>query len=254
MILALKEFGAPILILAAIALFRQLGFFSAETLSAALTFGTVFSFSVIILIAIMAYSHVIIRLLKNNTSTDVKNIVEDVQETKFKVNESFNILNAQHNQSGQMHYLIMNIYDVVKGIPNKFLIFENLIIRTRYLLNDSLEIILDYTVSNVVPTNPETIIRRQTKLNRQLTKLKIEYIESSIKISKDLLNQNNKIEIEKLLDTFFISIYDVTTSSKFEIEDILFKVMSELKDLEDSLKIIFKNITDDNNTEKTMIE
>ena len=240
-IAALKEYGAPILMLATLFILKQVGLLNVDSFSSGVNIGTFFSGIGVVLIAIMAYAQTIIKLLKNHDTTNMGHIVDDVQETKFKVNETYTIVNNQINQTQQMQYLMMNIYDVVKGIPNKNLIYENLIVMTRYLLNNGLEIILEYTVSNANPMSSETLLRIQNKLSRQLSRLHVEYVESVSKISKSYLKTDSKLEIDSLLDTFFADLYDTTTSTKLEIEDILFKINSSLKDLEDSLKIIFNN-------------
>jgi hypothetical protein len=237
---ALKEFGPASLVLIAVIALAQVGFFTVETLISPVTTGNFIGISIIILMVILICSQLIIKLIKSSKSSELSNITEDIQETKFKTNEIFNLIHNQSGQTDQMHYLLMNIYDVVKGIPNKKLIFENLIIRTRYLLNDCLEIILDFTVTNAKPSSIDILNRHQSKLERDFSKVKTEYMDSITKISRGLIEARNKAEIDEVLNKFFALMYDVTTSSALDIESILFKININLKDLEESLKIMFK--------------
>lgn len=238
---ALKEYGPPIILLAAIFVLKQIGLLNNLSFSNSLNTGTFFSGVILIIITFMAYFQIILKTLKSGSDIYVNDISDNIKDTLNKVTESYNIIHKQSSQTDQIHYLLMNIYDTIKGIPNKKLIYENLIIRTRYLLNDGLEIILEYTLTTTTPLVSNTTIRIQNKLERQLTKLKIDYIDSIVKISKNLLNVESKTTIDSLLDKFFTVLYETTTSEILELEAILFKINSDLKDLEENLKLIFKN-------------
>jgi hypothetical protein len=242
MINALKEFGPPVLILAALFIVAKIGLLTVESMATTLSIGFFCGVMFIILISIMAYSQVIIKMLKQNKNMFKSDITDDVLEIKQKTSEFFELLVKQSSQSGQMHQIIMNIYDLVKGIPNKNLIFESLLIRTRYLLNDVLEIILDFEISSSTPTSSDKIIRRQLQLEKKFTKIKIDYVESIDKISRSVIELEESVEIDDTLEQFFTKVYDITTTGNLDIADILFKINNELKDTEDALKNIFKNL------------
>lgn len=243
---ALKEYGAPVILLLAIAVLKSVGLLDFESLKAPLSMGPFFGGLILIVITIMTYCSTVTKAIRNNNRDSIHELSDDMQETKTKVNESYNLLNSHTTQSNQMHYLIVNMYELIKGIPNKSLIYETLIIRSKYLINESLEPVLEYIVSQATPLSPDSLIRIQNKLERSLTKLKVDYMESIVKISKSLLNNEDKAEIESYIEETISNIYGAITTKSIELADALFKVNVELKDLEDLLKSKFKVILDSN--------
>lgn len=238
---ALKEQAAVVFLLLTLCTLKFVGLLEPELMTEPLKIGAFISGIVLVLVTIMVYFQNVSRLIKSNSSSHIKDVLENTKRIEAKILDTFNIVSSHSNQSNQMHYLIMNVYEVVKGIPNKNLIFESLLIRTRYLLNDILEPILEYTVVAATPMSPDTIARIQSKLDRQLTKIKVDYIESIDKLSKNILKVEVKLELEDILDKKLSNLYNIITEVNSEISDILFKVNSELKNLEDILKTTFKD-------------
>lgn len=239
---ALKEYGAPVILLVALYVLKQIGLLEFDSFNNSLTVGMFFGGIILIIITMMVYFQNVNKTLKSSSNQNINNILESLKRTESKITETYSAVSSHSNQSNQMHYLIMNVYDIVKGIPNKGLIYEGLIIRTRYLLNDILEPILEYTVTCATPLNSDQITRIQNKLDRQIAKIKTFYLESISKISRNLITEKNKAELDSILEERLSRIYSIITSGHTDVADILYKTHTEIKDLEDVLKDIFKTV------------
>lgn len=241
---AIKEYGIPVLILAAIYVLKIAGFLEFESMSGALSVGTFFGGIVtVILTIIICVQNLSKRLSLLKPETD-NQLADSVSFIRDKMTEAINILGVQSAQSNQMHYLITHMYEVVKGVPNKHLIYEILTVRTKYLLNNCLEYILEYIVAKATPLDNDGIIRIQNTLFRNLARLKVDYMEAIVKISRSLINNEECAEIEDAVDKTISKMYSTLTEGNTRIEDVLFKTNIELKDLEDLLKTTFRTCID----------
>jgi len=242
-IAALKEYGAPIILIAAIVVFKQAGLLDIASLNEPITMGIFLAVSSLIIIGIMLYFQNVSKVLRTSyhgTGTNHE-LTVNLDEIKQSIKDTYNVVYQHGGQSEQMHYLLVDMLRIIKGIPNKSLILESLVVYTRALLNECLEAVLDYTVScNGTTFTSEILKRSQSKLNRSFTKIKINYLESASKISRTMLNDDLKKSIETLLDNFFSSLYDISTSTNIPIEDVFFKTNNNIKDLEDTINSLFK--------------
>ena len=238
---ALKEFGVPVIILAAIIILKQSGLLDFESFSAPLSAGTYFGGVILIIVAILVYLQKNLKLIKGYNSKNLQQAVEDVAKVSHKVDNLKELIEDQNVESNQMHNLLVNVYDTVKGTPNKHLIFEILIVRTKHLLNNSLESVLEYVVTKSNNLDSDGLRRIQTKLDRSLTKIKVQYIEDLVQTSRHLINNEETAEVHEILDKTIATMYGIITEGNLKIEDILFRVNTELKDLEDIMRDRFKS-------------
>lgn len=238
---ALKEFGVPVIILAAIIILKQSGLLDFESFAAPLSAGTYFGGVILIIVAILVYLQKNLKLIKGYNSKNLQQAVEEVSNVSRKIDNIQNLIDDQNIESSQMHNLLINVYDTVKGTPNKHLIFEILVVRTKNLLNNSLESILEYIVSKSNNLDSDGIRRIQTKLDRSLIKLKVQYLEDMIQSSRHLINNEETAEVHEILDKTVATIYGIITEGNLKIEDVLFRVNTELKDLEDIMRDRFKS-------------
>jgi len=236
----LKEYGPAGLILIALIIFKSVGLLEFESFKNSVSVGTFIAGIACILLVIIYSSKNLEKKIGGDPGVQDK-IFNNTIDIKEGMDKTVSLLNDQGNQSNQIQYLVSNVYELVKGIPNKHLIFEILMIQTKYLMNNSLEYILDYVISKDTPLDNDGIVRIQKSLERNLARLKVVYMENIIKISRNFISNEGSAEIESFVEKSISNMYNILTVGNMKVEDILFKINVELKDLEDDLKAKFKS-------------
>lgn len=217
--IAFKDYGAPIIILIGVFVLKQIGLLDVESMQGGLSIGTYFGGCIALFIAVVIYIQSAFKKMESILITDA---ADGVVEVLKKLEESVRNLNHHYDSYSEYFRFLPDMYDILKGVPNKNLMYEMLVIKNKHLISNTLETILNYIVNHSIASEYEDLQRVDTILKRDLTRVFDDYIDSVKKITRNKITDEQLQIVREYLDNDMTGIAGILQRKEKKTEDKLY--------------------------------